>query len=90
MKVLLVAMTTLLFCLALGLADTSQEQELLPLGDQLIRNKREPAKNVGKKKKINKRRRNNRGLKKQGNKAGDKKKRAKKGRNNKKRKANNN
>jgi len=87
MKVLLVAMTTLLFCLALGLADTSQEQELLPLGDQLIRNKREPAKNVGKKKKINKRRRNNRGLKKQGNKAGDKKKGAKKGRNNKKRKA---
>jgi len=87
MKVLLVAMTTLLFCLALGLADTSQEQELLPLGDQLIRNKREPAKNVGKKKKINKRRRKKQGLRKQGKKNGDKKKGGKKGNNNKKRKA---
>jgi len=87
MKVLLVAMTTLLFCLALGLADTSQEQELLPLGDQLIRNKREPAKkNAKTKKEINRRRRKKQGLRKQGKKTGDKKKGGKKGNNNKKRK----
>merc|ERR1711953_101598 len=87
MKVLLVAMTTLLFCLALGLADTSQEQELLPLGDQLIRNKREPAKKEAtKKKKINKSRRKNTGLKNKGRKAGDKKKGGKKGKTIKRRK----
>jgi len=87
MKVLLVAMTTLLFCLALGLADTSQEQELLPLGDQLIRNKREPAKKDARKKKITKRRRNKAGRNKQGRKARDKKKGDKKGRTIKRRKA---
>merc|ERR1712079_692845 len=87
MKVLMVAMTTLLFCLALGLADTSQEQELLPPGDQLIRNKREPAKkNAKTKKEINRRRRKKQGLRKQGKKTGDKKKGGKKGNNNKKRK----
>jgi len=88
MKVLLVAMTTLLFCLALGLADTSQEQELLPLGDQLIRNKREPAKKEAtKKKKINKSRRNKAGQGKKGRKNREKKKAGKKGRTIKRRKA---